>query len=227
MLSCCLKNEQLQYYRKRNVSNPSSTWDRYQTQKHIQNTIYVSSSEYAMNKASLTAASNNTTGVYWNQQSDRRVPSVQKATIPTGWFTSMNGKRHSHTSSRPGTQTPGGMGCDIKHNSYDRYLNRLKGAKAFKRGPIPPQFYLPAVPFNSAYPIYGNKLVKTAIVQGCVECHKDADTNHMSNNDNLPLNALIKKKNNESSASFFTSLKTCKTIQCFKDNQALLENEVA
>jgi len=67
--------------------------------------------------------------VCWNQMSDRPVPSIQKAFVPTGNNTSLNRKHTSVTSSRPGCQTPGGIGCDIKHNSYERYLNRIKGKK--------------------------------------------------------------------------------------------------
>jgi hypothetical protein len=98
--------------------------------------------------------------------SDRPVPSVQRATIPTGFANSLNNRHNSVTSSRPGCQTPGGAGCDIKHNSYDRYLNRLKGKGPLRRGPIPPKFGTP-IPFNPAFPIYGGKTVKTNIVTGC------------------------------------------------------------
>jgi hypothetical protein len=98
--------------------------------------------------------------------SDRPVPSVQRASIPTGFNNSLNGRHSSVTSSKPGSQTPGGVGCDIKHNSYDRYLNRLKGKGPLKRGVIPPTFGAP-IPFNPAFPIYGGKTVKTSIVSGC------------------------------------------------------------
>jgi hypothetical protein len=70
------------------------------------------------------------------------------------------------TSSKPGSQTPGGIGCDIKHNSYDRYLNRLKGKGPLRRGPIPATFGNP-IPFNPAFPVYGGKTTKTNIVNGC------------------------------------------------------------
>jgi hypothetical protein len=63
--------------------------------------------------------------------------------------------------------SPGGSGVDIKHNSYDRYLNRLKGKKPIRRGPIPPAFGLPYIPFNRAEPIYGGKVMKTSIVNNC------------------------------------------------------------
>ena len=192
---CAVKKE-YSYYRYRNCDtnlNANTPANRYQLQKQIQKTVRVSSSEYAMNKAALNATTKEK-HVPWNQQSDRALPSVQKSTIPTGTNTSMNKKHTSQTSSRPGTQTPGGIGCDIKHNSYDRYLNRLKGAKAFKRESLPDIFYLPSLPFNQAYPIYGSKLVKTAIVhgggpsdQGCVECtsstnNTNTNTTNITNN---------------------------------------------
>jgi hypothetical protein len=104
--------------------------------------------------------------VCWNQMSDRPEPSVQRATIPTGYYTSSNRRHTSVTSSRPGCQTPGGVGCDIKHNSYDRYLNRLKGKGPLRRGVVPPTFGLP-IPFNPALPVYGGKTIKTNIVSGC------------------------------------------------------------
>ena len=56
--------------------------------------------------------------------------------------------------------------CDIKHNSYYRYLARLKGKGPVRRGVIPPQFGVPIV-FNPAYPIYGGKTIKTNIVNHC------------------------------------------------------------
>jgi hypothetical protein len=141
--------------------------NQYQKLKLIQNTVRVPSSIYTSNLGPLNAYKQPVTnGVCWNQMSDRPVPSVQRATVPTGSNNSLNNRRHSVTSSKPGSQTPGGAGCDIKHNSYDRYLNRLKGKGPLRRGPIPPKFGTP-VPFNPAFPIYGGKTVKTNIVNGC------------------------------------------------------------
>jgi hypothetical protein len=123
-----------------------------------------------MNLGSLSSYSRPTIETHlvgWNQQSDRPYPSVQRASIPTGFYNSLNGRHHSNTSSRPGTQTPGGVGCDIKHNSYDRYLNKLKGRKVLRRGVIPPSFGLPYIPFNRAFPVYGGKQFKMAIVADC------------------------------------------------------------
>ena len=153
--------------------NGNTPADQYQKLKLIQNTVRVNSSLYTANLGPLNAykkpISNPSDGLYgvcWNQMSDRPTPSVQRATIPTGFHNSLNGRHSSVTSSKPGSQTPGGVGCDIKHNSYDRYLNRLKGKGPLRRGVIPSDFGLP-IPFNPAFPIYGGKTTKTSIVAGC------------------------------------------------------------
>ena len=173
------------FYRVRNCdTNMTSNTpaNQYQRQKIIQNTVRVPSSLYTMNLGSLTSYARPTKatyGVCWNQMSDRPIPSVQTAQVPTGSNNSLNGRHRSVTSSKPGSQTPGGIGCDIKHNSYDRYLNRLKGKGPLKRGAIPqnidgqsinPAFPGYYIPFNTAFPIYGGKTIKTGIVSGCDCC---------------------------------------------------------
>jgi len=164
------------YYRLRSCdTNMTSNTpaNQYQIQKQIQNTVRVYSSLYTSNLGPLSAYKRPITdknaglyGVCWNQMSDRPVPSVQRATVPTGFANSLNNRHNSVTSSRPGCQTPGGVGCDIKHNSYDRYLNRLKAKGPLRRGYVPPGFGAP-IPFNPAFPIYGGKTVKTNIINGC------------------------------------------------------------
>ena len=160
------------YYRLRSCDTnltSNTPANQYQILKLIQNTVRVPSSIYTSNLGPLNAYKQPTTatyGVCWNQMSDRPVPSVQRATVPTGTSNSLNGRHHSVTSSKPGSQTPGGIGCDIKHNSYDRYLNRLKGKGPLRRGQIPATFGAPIV-FNPAFPIYGGKTTKTNIVNGC------------------------------------------------------------
>lgn len=149
--------------------NGNTPADQYQKLKIIQNTVRVDGSLYTANLGPLSAykkPTNATYGVCWNQMSDRPVPSVQRVTVPTGSNSSLNRRHTSVTSSKPGSQTPGGVGCDIKHNSYDRYLNRLKGKGPLRRGVIPPAFGAPIV-FNPAFPIYGGKTVKTNIVSNC------------------------------------------------------------
>jgi hypothetical protein len=173
------------YYRYRSCDTnltANTPANRYQRQKIIQNTVRVYASLYTANKGPLAAykrPGQETHGVCWNQMSDRPLPSVQRATVPTGVYSSLNSRHHSVTSIRPGCQTPGGVGCDIKHNSYDRYLNRLKAKGPLRRGSVPKDFVAPQLPFNRAYPIYGAKLFKQNIVAGC-NCPIDesnSDTN--------------------------------------------------
>jgi len=160
------------YYRWRNCDTnltSNTPANQYQRQKIIQRTVRVPASLYTMNKGALTVfrpTSESEYNVCWNQQSDRPYPSNQKATIPST-YTTLSNKHTSNTSSRPGCQTPGGIGCDIKHNSYERYLNRMKGRHVLRRGAIPPTFGSPDLPFNRAYPVYGGKEFKTSIVSGC------------------------------------------------------------
>lgn len=127
---------------------------QYLRQKIIQNTVRVSSSLYSMNMGALTVyQSPNKMRVNWNQMSDRRNAHYQKSAI----------SMRSSVSVRPGNLSPGGVGCDIKHNSYDRYLARLKGAKPLRKGNLPADYGVSYIPFNRAFPIYGGKTVKTAI----------------------------------------------------------------
>jgi hypothetical protein len=147
--------------------------EQFQKLKVIQDTVRVHGSLYVANLGPLSAYKKPISdpdlgfyGVCWNQMSDRPVPSVQRASIPTGYATALNRRHTSVTSSKPGSQTPGGKGCDIKHNSYDRYLNRLKGKGPMRRGVVPPNFGKP-IPFNPAFPVYGGKTMKTNIIDGC------------------------------------------------------------
>lgn len=163
----------------------ANPWVQYQTQKHIQNTIRVPASLYTMNVEALESYqyplqhdqvidSFGTPyivppGVYWNQMSDRAQPSHSTYAVATGSTYHSSSTKHTITSSRPGAQGPRNHGTDIKHNSYHRYLNKLKGNKLLRRGLVPPTFGRPIV-YNPAFPIHGNKTVKTAIVQSCPPC---------------------------------------------------------
>jgi len=160
-------------------SDPAS---QYQRQKIIQNTVRVYASLYTANLGALTSYRQPLPtpqlveqagtvyevpgGVNWNQMSDRYRPSVQVAKTASGSTYHPSSTRHTIVRNRPNALTPGGVGVDIKHNSYHRYLNRLKGKSALRRGVIPPRYGEP-IPFNRAFPIYGGKTVKTNIVTGC------------------------------------------------------------
>lgn len=172
------------YYRYRKCDtnlNSNTPANQYQRLKLMQNTVRVYSSLYTMNLAGLNAYEvPNATyqlidiggtnyivspGVNWNQMSDRRQPHKQFANA-SGSTYGGNSLKRSLTRLRPGALSPGGNGVDIKHNSYDRYLNRLKGRAPLRRGVIPPNFGEP-IPFNRAFPVYGGKTTKTSIVNNC------------------------------------------------------------
>jgi hypothetical protein len=172
-LNSVSSNDSFFYYRLRSCDTNLTTntpASQYQRQKIIQRTVRVDSSQYTMNLASLAGYQrpNKRNGyVPWNQMSDRAEPSKQKANPNGGNTIGGNSTRRSITRLRPGAMSPGGVGCDIKHNSYERYLNRLKGKAPLRRGVIPPNFGIEEIPFNRAFPIYGDKVMKTSIVSGC------------------------------------------------------------
>ena len=127
-----------------------------QIQKIIQNVVRVQSSLYTMNVGALNAYRN--PYVTWNRMSDRGQASVQKTYIPGGGGQlGGNSTRSAITRCRPGALSPGGVGCDIKHNSYNRYLNRLKGRGPLRRG----------IPSPVNQPMTGAKMVNYGIIAGC------------------------------------------------------------
>jgi hypothetical protein len=173
-------------YRCRGCNNNLTSNDpasQYQRQKIIQNTVRVPASLFTMNLGALNAyerpnldykvvdvsGSNYVVspGVNWNQMSDRKDPHIQVVKTGSGSGYGASSTKRTITRDRPGAMSPGGSGVDIKHNSYDRYLNRLKAKKPIRRGEIPPTFGAPYIPFNRADPIYGGKVMKTSIVNNC------------------------------------------------------------
>ena len=61
-----------------------------------------------------------------NNQSDRDHPSNSKLSTFRVVPRRPNSTKRTKTSLRPGALCPGGIGVDVKHNSYDRYLARKK-----------------------------------------------------------------------------------------------------
>ena len=147
------------------ITNPSSsntsTFLQYDTLKQIQNTVRVPSSLYTHDLAAITATPTNIHP--WNNMSDRSEPHTQR-----------RANSMILSTYRPGSLSPGGVGCDIKHGSYARYLNRLKGKSALRKDPLPNTFGTPIL-FNCARPIYGNKQVKTSIIS-CPACKTSTNT---------------------------------------------------
>ncbi len=184
--------------------NGNTPADQYQKQKIIQGTVRVPSSVYVMNLGALNVyeAPNTKYGVNWNQMSDRKEPHVQVAGA-AGTNPGANSTKRSTTRLRPGALSPGGIGVDIKHNSYERYLNRLKGKGPVKQENTPPNFGKP-IEYNPADPVYGGKVFKTGIISGCV-C--DPSTNKIkplyNNTQKDALNIVLFKP------TLFTQVKNC------------------
>jgi hypothetical protein len=132
------------------------------TQKRIWKQVRTYSSLYTMANASTNVGGSSTNlplphynNVNWNQSSDRNKPSVQTTIVPSRG----NSTRSSITRHRPGANSPGGKGVDIKHNSYDRHLNRVKSnlVRSQKSTSLVPQ--------------YGNKTQTFSMLsQLCVQC---------------------------------------------------------
>ena len=120
------------------------------TQKRIWNTVRVSESEYASNLVALnvyTPPLPQYGFVNWNQYSDRALPSGLRLSSNNIVPSRGNSTKSSLTRQRPGACAPGGIGVDVKHGSYARYLARLKG-----RGPAKTQTPNPLIT-----PVKGNK----------------------------------------------------------------------
>ena len=128
------------------------------TQKIIQNQVRVPTSQYVSALASMNVLDNNQPlkklfNLNWHQMSDRVIPSQQKIHYPGN---NGNSTKSSITRIRPGGLSPGGEGVDIKHFSYDRYLNRLKAGN-LKAG----------IPNPNITAIRGNKTLKFGLINGC------------------------------------------------------------
>ncbi len=93
-----------------------------QTNKIINGIVRMPASLYLAKIASQNVYQQ-TDSVNWNQMSDRKIRHEQPHTVPTRGNTT----RTTTTALRPGAMNPGGSGVDVKHNSYNRYINRIKG----------------------------------------------------------------------------------------------------
>ena len=103
------------------------------TQKRIQNQVGVPESQYidVLSAVTIQGGKNNLplqlfANVKQSQASDRNRLHIQTRYVP-GY--GANSTKTSITRLRPGSMGPAGknaIGVDVKHNSYDRYLGRLK-----------------------------------------------------------------------------------------------------
>jgi len=128
-------------------------------QKIIWNSVRVPASEYTMNLGSLSVYQPplGPTRTNWCQMSDRIIPHQQSGYVPRIGSSGKSGRiiHSSRTRLRPGCLGPAGKGVDIKHNSYARYLARLKG-----KGPLRTETVAQA----EYPPLYGNKTRMFGIV---------------------------------------------------------------
>lgn len=120
-------------------------------QKRIWRQVRAASSSYMGALASLTvhgSASNRPrrrwSMVNWNQRSDRAVPHTGTAYNPSRG----NSTRATLVRHRPGAGGFAGVGVDVKHGSYARYLNRLKAKSIATQ---------PSSCSKGVRPKYGNK----------------------------------------------------------------------
>lgn len=159
-----------------------------QRQKVIQKVVRVNSSLYTMNIAGLNvyqSPEKNSQiveqagvnylippGLNWNQMSDRARPAQQNVKTGSGSTYGSSSLRGTKVRNRPGAMSPGGSGVDIKHNSYERYLNRIKGKGLLKKGKIQ---------VNDQQRMTGGKDSRLAIVNNCF-CKKDENMNMNMNN---------------------------------------------
>jgi hypothetical protein len=126
----------------------------------------MSSSQYLSNIAAVTTngpqIENSPLAKYsyvnWKQSSDRNQPSIVPATsvVPTRG----NSLRSSITRLRPGSTQSGGEGVDVKHNSYNRFLNKLKSntlrkgwSNQYKPAPLPSNPYANSINDGICVPI--------------------------------------------------------------------------
>ena len=130
-------------------------------QKIIQHQARTFGSLYTMNIAALNvrcSSQNNPlpqySSVNQNQSSDRNRFHIQTAYVATRG----NSVRGSITRARPGSLAPGGTGVDIKHNSYDRYLARLKATNLITQN-------------KTSIPLQGNKTKKYGLVNQSIQCN--------------------------------------------------------
>jgi hypothetical protein len=196
--------------------NGNTPFDQYQRQKIIQNTVRVPSSIYTMNVGALSVYQrpNPTYGVNWNQMSDRKERHIQQANA-TGTNPGGNSTKHTITRLRPGALSPGGAGVDIKHNSYARYLARIKGKAPLRQQAVPIYFGLP-IPFDPAHPVYGGTVFKTGLVAGC-NCSPDNGNLAIAYADNVEKKVNDAMFDNQNLTGQGACL--CPEVACSQQNQ--------
>ena len=128
-------------------------------QKRIWKQVGVPSSQHASVLSYIHGSSDSASSppfLNWNQSSNNYLPSVQNTYVPTMG----NSTRSTVTALRPGALSAGGVGVDLKHNSYARYLCRINSSNLCAS--------MRNIPEDTS-PLYGNKLMSYGILSSnCV-----------------------------------------------------------
>ena len=165
--------------------------------KVITKTVRISESEYALNKTAASSTKNiilnfdQETQTYSNKPiyKNKIIPTFQNYQIPIAQSSQSsdrafpsrfllknnfinvpshgNSTKTSLTRHRPGSAGPSGMGVDIKHNSYQRYLLKKKGLKNL-RG----EKCQPLLPNNFDKKVTNNKFKKDTVISNFLICNQ-------------------------------------------------------
>ena len=142
------------FHRADSLCIPNPTYQNDITQRRIWNQVRQTSSGRLQQLSAVTSGVEflkNQTNVNWHQRSDRFMASRQPQLHPTHG----NSLKSTLTSGKPGSASPGGIGCDVKHDSYARYLNKIKAQTVSKQTTV------------VAQPLYGNKRFATGYATTC------------------------------------------------------------
>lgn len=99
-----------------NKMGPSHLAYKLQTKRQIDNELGVSASLYLNTLSAITVAKQNP----WTMH-------IQPTLVGGGSSYHGSSVRRTNTGVRPGAQCPGGVGVEVKHDSYARYMNRIQG----------------------------------------------------------------------------------------------------
>lgn len=125
-------------------------------QKRIWKQVRMPSSQYMDAKQAISVGYDTRNTLPWNQSSDRISASKSMNVVPSKG----NSTLRSLTRLRPGASSAGGVGVDIKHNSYERYILKKKTKNLISE----------ECGNKCKAPNYGNKYKMIGILGNCKKC---------------------------------------------------------
>ena len=173
-----------------------------QRQKIIQRVVRVDSAQYAMNRAAMNVYQKKPRTAfglrfgelynYPSTMSDRKEPHRVKAS--QGIYRHTSSSRGSKTSGRPGGASAPGLGVDVKHGSYDRYLARKKGGVLQAGTGAYSNFHKRTPTYEEIQRdpslTKGGKNVKFSIVSGGAECECSSNCVAFTSDQNIASSIL-------------------------------------